>query len=174
MKFLLAVPLLIFAFLLPLITGVMAENSTYKFWLWFYTSIPLLFVAGMIVICLPAISRKKARKLNPVENEEIFDHLFIGKKKAIYYSADKYTINNYKNLINKHLNIFYERKVHHTANQDGLFIKTSTGKKRHPYPIGRNHCRAKKNNAAIGKFFTQGTGNRYVFGHYKGCLRQLL
>ena len=82
MKFLLAVPLLIFAFLLPLITGLMAKSSPYQFWLWFYTSIPLLFVAGVIVICLPAISRKKARKLRPVENEEIFDHLFIGKNKS--------------------------------------------------------------------------------------------
>jgi hypothetical protein len=86
MKFLLAVPLLIFAFFLPLITALMVKDSPYKFWLWFYISIPLLFVTNVIIICLPAISRKKVEKLNPVENEEIFDHLFIAKNKSYMLS----------------------------------------------------------------------------------------
>jgi hypothetical protein len=93
MKFLFAALLLIFAFLLPLITGLIVKDSPYKFWLWFYISIPLLFVTSVIIICLPGRSRKNVEKLNPVENEEIFDHLFIEKIKSICYSADKYIIN---------------------------------------------------------------------------------
>ena len=82
MKFLLAVPLLIFVFLLPLITGLIINDSPYKFWLWFYISIPLVFVTSVVILCLPDRSREKAGKVKPVENEEIFDHLFIGKNKS--------------------------------------------------------------------------------------------
>ena len=80
MKILLTLSLVILAFLLPLVTGLIAQES----WLWFYISIPLALIAGFIVVCLPGISEKKAGKLSPVENDEIFEHLFIRRNRRTY------------------------------------------------------------------------------------------
>ena len=68
-------PIIILAFLMPLATGLIAQ----EYWLWFYISIPLALIASFILVCLPGISAKTREKLSPVENEEIFDHLFIHK-----------------------------------------------------------------------------------------------
>ena len=97
MKILLAVPLMIFAFFLPLITGLMVKDSPYKFGLWFYISIPLLFVTSVIILCQPGRSGKKAGKLSPVENEEIVDHLFVSKDRRSMLSRQ---LVNYKNICN--------------------------------------------------------------------------
>jgi hypothetical protein len=68
-------PIIILAFLMPVATGIIAQQS----WLWIYVSIPLALIASFILVCLPGISAKTREKLMPVENEEIFDHLFIYK-----------------------------------------------------------------------------------------------
>ncbi|MEP7373044.1 MAG: hypothetical protein ABI675_06600 [Chitinophagaceae bacterium] len=80
MKILLTLSLVTLAFLLPLVTGLIAQES----WLWFYISIPLALIAAFIFVCLPGVSTKKTRKLSPVENEEIFNHLFIRKNRRTY------------------------------------------------------------------------------------------
>lgn len=86
MKLLLAVPVLLFAFLLPLITGLMVKDSPYRFWLCFYISIAPPPTVSVIIFCLAGWCRQKAGKLEPVENEEIFDHLFISKNKSYMLS----------------------------------------------------------------------------------------
>ena len=47
--------------------------------LWINVSIPILKLGCFILVCLPVKSWKETRHLTPVENEEIFDHLFINK-----------------------------------------------------------------------------------------------
>jgi hypothetical protein len=73
-------PIIILAFLMPVATSLLAQES----WLWIYVSIPLALVAGFILDCRPGISAKTREKLMPVENEEIFDHLFIYKTRRSY------------------------------------------------------------------------------------------
>lgn len=73
----LTLPIFILAFLMPMATGLIAQES----WLWIYVSIPLALVASFILVCLPGITWKKTGKLSPVENEEIFNHLFINKNR---------------------------------------------------------------------------------------------
>ena len=78
-------PILILAFLLPVITGLIAQET----WLWVYVSIPLALVTSFILVCLPGITWKKTGKLSPVENDEIFDHLFINKTQKTYINFRK-------------------------------------------------------------------------------------
>jgi hypothetical protein len=79
MELLFALSLLILSFA----TGLMAGNFGRNAGLWFCISIPLPFIASIILLCLPDRSTAKARILRPVENEEIFDHLFIKKYKKL-------------------------------------------------------------------------------------------
>jgi hypothetical protein len=81
----LTLPIFILAFLLPMATGLIPQES----WLWLYVSIPLALVASFLLICLPRIPPKKAGKLSPVENEEVFDHLFINKTQKTYITLRK-------------------------------------------------------------------------------------
>lgn len=81
----LTLPIVILAFLLPMATGLIAQES----WLWIYVSIPLALVASFILVCLPGITWKKTGQLLPVENEEIFDHLFINKAQKTYITLRK-------------------------------------------------------------------------------------
>ena len=74
------ITIIILAFLMPLATGLIEQ----EYWLWFYISIPLALIASFILVCLPGIPAKTKRKLSPVENEEIFDHLFIHKIRRTY------------------------------------------------------------------------------------------
>lgn len=83
MEFLFALPLLILPFLLPLATGLMAKSFGRKFGLWFCISIPLPFIANVILLCLPDRSAQKVVRLKPVESEEVFDHLFVKKDRRI-------------------------------------------------------------------------------------------
>jgi hypothetical protein len=73
-------PIIILAFLMPLATGLIGQEH----WLWFYVSIPLALVVSFILVCLPGIPAKTNGKLAAVENEEIFDHLFIHKTRKTY------------------------------------------------------------------------------------------
>jgi len=76
MEFVFALPLAFTPFIIPLITGLMAKNLGRKFWPWFFIGIPLPLIANIILLCLPD-KTKKIIELNVVENDELFDHLFI-------------------------------------------------------------------------------------------------
>lgn len=78
-------PIIVLAFLMPLATGLIAP----EYWLWVYISIPLALVGSFILVCLPGVSAKTREKLSPVENEEIFDHLFIHKTRRTYITLRK-------------------------------------------------------------------------------------
>lgn len=81
MKLLLALPVAVFTFLLPLITGVAVRATPNKFWLWFYAGIPLLFIVSVILFCAVEKPGTKKEYKRPVENDELFDHLFVNKNK---------------------------------------------------------------------------------------------
>ena len=76
----LTLPIIILAFLLPMVTGLIAQ----KYWLWFFISIPLALVASFILVCRPGISAGTKKTISPVQNDEIFDHLFIHKMQRTY------------------------------------------------------------------------------------------
>jgi hypothetical protein len=73
-------PIFVLAFLMPLATGLIAQEH----WLWLYISIPLFLIASFVLVCLPGPRPKRKGKLSAVENEEIFDHLFIPKTRRTY------------------------------------------------------------------------------------------
>jgi MFS family permease len=79
MEFILALPLLFIPLVLPFIAGQMAKSFGRKFWPWFLIGIVLPFIANIILLCLPDKSKKKTNGLKAVENDKIFDHLFIAK-----------------------------------------------------------------------------------------------
>ena len=74
------IPIIILALLMPMVTGLIEQ----EYWLWFYISIPLAMITSFILVCLPGIPAKTKEKVSPVENEEIFDHLFIHKTQRTY------------------------------------------------------------------------------------------
>jgi len=77
MEFIFAIPLLFMPLMLPFITGQMAKSFGRKFWPWFFIGIPLPLIANIILICLR--DKSKEKRVKAVENEEIFDCLFIKK-----------------------------------------------------------------------------------------------
>jgi hypothetical protein len=85
-------PIIILAFLMPIATGLIAQES----WLLIYVSIPLALIASFILVCLPRISAKTREKLVPVENEEIFDHLFIHKTPRTYITLRNSKVRKFK------------------------------------------------------------------------------
>jgi len=80
MEVVFALPLVFTPVLMPVITGLMAKNFGRKFWPWFFVGLVLPFIANIILLCLPDRSRR-ATELRPVENHELFDHLFIDSNK---------------------------------------------------------------------------------------------
>jgi hypothetical protein len=86
------IPIIILAFLMPLATGLIAQD----YWLWIYISIPLALIASFILVCLPGITAKKKGRLSPVENEEIFDHLFIHKTGKTYINLRNSKVRKFK------------------------------------------------------------------------------
>jgi len=77
MEVLFATPLLLVPFFWPIITGILAGNNGRKFWTWFFIGIPLPLIAAVILLFLPDKSKPKiAGPASPVENDEIFNHLF--------------------------------------------------------------------------------------------------
>jgi MFS family permease len=77
MEVVFALPLLFIPFVMPFIAGQMAKSFGRKFWPWFLIGIPLPFIANIILLCLPDKSKQKPPALKSVDNEKIFDHLFI-------------------------------------------------------------------------------------------------
>jgi hypothetical protein len=75
MKLLYALQLLIIHFAVSLAIGIMTNNLDYQFFSWVAMGVPVVLIIGFFFI--PGNKRKKT---GPVENEEIFDHLFISKK----------------------------------------------------------------------------------------------
>ena len=67
--------------------GRMAKDMGRKFWPWFFIGMVLPLAANFILAFLPsALPQKKViKEISPVENEHLFDHLFIeniNKKRA--------------------------------------------------------------------------------------------
>ena len=76
MKFLYLVQLLTIHLSVSLLIGTMTDNLNYRFWSWVATGIPVNIIIGTFFL-----SKGKQKEIAPVENEEIFDHLFIRKNK---------------------------------------------------------------------------------------------
>lgn len=79
MKFILGYSLLLVPLFWPIITGIMAKNNGRNFWIWFLIAVPLPLIAAVILLFLPDKSKEK-RITKPVENDEIFNHLFNKKQ----------------------------------------------------------------------------------------------
>ena len=77
MEVVLALPLLFLPLVMPFIAGQMAKSFGRKFWPWFCIGIPLPFIANIILLCLPDKSKQKPTAIKAVDNEKLFDHLFI-------------------------------------------------------------------------------------------------
>jgi hypothetical protein len=75
MKFLYLVQLLTIHLAVSLTIGTMTDNLTYRFWTWVAIGIPVNLIIGSFFL-----SKEKPKEIMPVENEEIFDHLFTRKK----------------------------------------------------------------------------------------------
>ena len=75
MKFILGYSLLLVPLFWPIITGIIARTNGRNFWKWFLIAIPLPLISAVVLLFLPDKSKKKA-DVKPVENEEIFNHLF--------------------------------------------------------------------------------------------------
>ena len=97
MEVIVALPLIIIPFFLPLIAGLMAVNFGRKFWPWFFIGLILPFIANIIILCLPNRKKEEPKQkatTTPVSNEEIFDHLLRDKENThkkqeneVYFSA---------------------------------------------------------------------------------------
>ncbi len=72
-----ALSLILLVSLVPLVSGFMATCYQRSFWLWFVIGLLLPFISNLLLLLLP---EKKTRYGNtaPVENDELFDHLFNG------------------------------------------------------------------------------------------------
>ena len=77
MEVILALPILIIPLIFPFISGQMAKCYGRKFWPWFCIGMALPFIANIILLCLPDKSKQKPTVVKAVDNEKIFDHLFI-------------------------------------------------------------------------------------------------
>jgi len=92
-----ALSLILLASLVPLVSGFMATCYHRSFWLWFAIGLLLPFISNLLLLVLP---EKKMRSSStvPVENEELFDHLFTGAVKhhklilSAYDNSQKYYI----------------------------------------------------------------------------------
>lgn len=73
---LIALILLLIPLGFPILGGLMAKSFGRNFWVWFAISCFLPFISCFIIVCLP-YKKREAKKLRlPVQNEELFDHLF--------------------------------------------------------------------------------------------------
>jgi hypothetical protein len=70
MEVVLALPLLIIPFIMPLIAGLMAKTYGRSFWTWFLIGIPLPFIANIILLCLRDKTAKSVSGLKAIRNEE--------------------------------------------------------------------------------------------------------
>ncbi len=86
------ITIIILASLIQLAAGLIEQ----EYWLWFYISIPLALIASLILVCLPGMPAKTKGKLSQVENEEIFDHLFIHKTRRTFITLRNNKITKFK------------------------------------------------------------------------------
>jgi hypothetical protein len=72
-----ALSLILMASLVPLVSGFMATCYRRSFWLWFVIGLLLPFISNLLLLLLPEKQAKHGSTI-PVENDELFDHLFNG------------------------------------------------------------------------------------------------
>lgn len=72
MEFLFLIPVILIPYVLPVIAGMMAQRFGRRFWFWFWVSSPLPGIVHVVLLCLP----DKSKPQKPVENHELFNHLF--------------------------------------------------------------------------------------------------
>ena len=78
MKLLYIIQLLTIHLAVSLTLGAITNNLNSRFWTWVAIGVPVNLIIGAFFL-----SKNKAKKRYPVENEEIFDHLFIKKNKKL-------------------------------------------------------------------------------------------
>ena len=71
-----ALSLILLASVVPLVSGFLATCYKRNFWLWFALGILLPFLSNLLLLLLPDKSNEKVAT-KPVENDELFDFLFI-------------------------------------------------------------------------------------------------
>lgn len=73
MELIFALPFLLLPLAFPVIAGCMARSfgRSYRFWFWISFLLPV--VSCIILLCLP----NKKKSLTAVENDELYDHLFV-------------------------------------------------------------------------------------------------
>jgi hypothetical protein len=79
MEFVFLMALILIFFRIASATAALAEDIGKSYWAWFILGLFLPLVAMGILFCLPRKRKKHAPELRAVENDEIFDHLFIVK-----------------------------------------------------------------------------------------------
>jgi hypothetical protein len=79
MEFVFLMALVLMSFRVAFVTASLAEEIGKGYWTWFILGVFLPLIAIAILFCLPRKSRKRVTELRAVENDEIFDHLFIAK-----------------------------------------------------------------------------------------------
>jgi len=72
-----ALSLILLVSLVPLVSGFMATCYQRNFWLWFLIGLLLPFFSNLLLLLLPEKQTQQG-KTAPVENDELFDHLFNG------------------------------------------------------------------------------------------------
>ena len=72
-----ALSLILLASLVPLVSGFMATCYRRNFWLWFFIGLLLPFFSNLLLLLLPEKQTQQGETA-PVENDELFDHLFNG------------------------------------------------------------------------------------------------
>jgi len=79
MEFVFLMALILISFRIASATAALAEDIGKRYWTWLVLGVFLPLVAIGILFCLPRKRKKQATELRAVENDEIFDHLFIAK-----------------------------------------------------------------------------------------------
>jgi len=79
MEFVFLMALVLISLRISFVTAETAERFCKSYWMWFVIGLLLPFIAVAILYCLPRKTEKKITELRAVENDEIFDHLFIPK-----------------------------------------------------------------------------------------------
>jgi hypothetical protein len=88
MEFFLTIPFLLVPLLFPFTAGLIAKDAGRSFHLWFWLAVPFPIITHILLLCLPDKSKKQTYTAVVVENDEVFDHLFIEEvKEPVTYRA---------------------------------------------------------------------------------------
>ena len=87
MEFFLTIPFLLVPLLFPFTAGLIAQDAGRSFRLWFWLAIPFPIITHIVLLCLPDKTKSPKYKAMVVENDEVFDHLFIEEVKETTYRA---------------------------------------------------------------------------------------